>query len=236
MSVIELGDLPELGRAPRVRPAYRILGRAHASVKGLFGAVSVLDDARRSANPSKKGRMSHIEHDVLRAAIIFTSAGLDASMKRLVRDAGRALLEQSNSSAAKRYQAFLKNELSKPVAATSAFINAVTAPNAADRLIDLYIDQQTESSFQKSGHLKTRVRDALGIPAQAVTDLELESLDEFFKARNKIVHEMDLVDPANSITQNSRAPEDVVAMCSYVFETGARLMRAAASAVKKAGA
>ena len=36
--------------------------------------------------------MSKVEVDVVRSAIVFTSAGLDATMKRLVNDVGRALV------------------------------------------------------------------------------------------------------------------------------------------------
>ena len=101
-----LAKLPPAPRvqAPPIRPAYRVLGRAHASVLGLLGAVQVLDDARRSSNTTAKGRMSKVEVDVVRSAIVFTSAGLDATMKRLVNDVGRALVPRPGTGARHQYE------------------------------------------------------------------------------------------------------------------------------------
>lgn len=82
-----INPLPKLdqGRQPWARPAYRILGRAHVSVSELFAASSALGTARRKANSSPRGRNSVSEVDILRSAIVMTSAGLDASMQLLVK-------------------------------------------------------------------------------------------------------------------------------------------------------
>ena len=52
LSSLGIGAMPPgpVGHSPLVRPSYRILGRTHASVSGLFEAVSILDEARRSAD------------------------------------------------------------------------------------------------------------------------------------------------------------------------------------------
>ena len=233
----EIGPMPAgpSGQAPLARPSFRILGRAHASVAGLFDAVSVLDDKRRAGNTSTKGRMSRVEVDVLRSALVLTSAGLDAAMKRLVNDVGRALVLRPSSGARRQFEEYLKSELAKPQV-SGTFRCAVIAFDQSESLIDLYLGERAKSSFQGSSDLKVRVRQTLGISKSDVPDSEIERLDEFFLSRNKIVHEMDLNDPSSKSTARvHRRKEKVAAQCSLVFEVGTALICGAAAAARKVG-
>jgi hypothetical protein len=234
---VGVGGMPggPSGRVPQVRAAYRILGRAHASVAGLFAAVEILDEARRSANPPTKGRMSKVEVDVLRSAIVLTSAGLDASMKRLVNDVARALATKPGTGARMQYEEFLKEQLSRPEV-TASFRDAVLSMDASDRLLKTYLAEKTRASFQGSSDLASRVRQALGIPKSEVPDQDLSALDDFFLARNKIAHEMDLKQSdTDSIARVHRRPDVVARQCTEVFKVGGALIRGAAFACKKGG-
>lgn len=225
------------GTAPLVRPAERILGRAHASVAGLFSAVGYLDERRRSENSSTKGRMSRVEIDVLRSAIVMTSAGLDATMKRLVNDVGRVLALKSGSGAAAQYEEFLKRELARQGGMTEPFRNAVLSNDASAALLKVYLAERTKASFQGSGDLKVRVRQTLGISKKQAPDLDIERLDTFFIARNKISHEMDLSQPdSSSIARVHRTPTTVASQCKDVFSLAGVLIRGAAVIARKHGA
>lgn len=93
--VDEIDPLPELEKGrkqPYVRQSYKVLKCAHSSVEQLFAAAGALEAVRREAKGSKKGRKARLEVDILPSAIVMTSAGLDASMKRLVDDVGRELI------------------------------------------------------------------------------------------------------------------------------------------------
>ncbi|GAA1795918.1 hypothetical protein GCM10009713_02340 [Brevibacterium celere] len=232
-----IGPVPTApsGQAPHVRPAYRILGRAHASVNGLFSAVEVLDANRRESNPSTKGRMSKVEVKVVRSAIVLTSAGLDAAMKRLVNDVGRVLASTPGTGARRQFEEYLKTELAKPKA-EEPFRQAILSADVSTELMSAYLAARTKASFQGSGDLKVRVRQALGIPKSEVPDADLVALDEFFTARNKISHDMDLKEPGtDSVAREHRKPDVVAAQCKAVFEVGGTLIRAAAVAYRKAG-
>ena len=58
----------------------------------------------------RRGRKSKSEIDILRSAIVLTSAGLDASMKRLVTDVGRHLIMQNGTGARHEYEEQLKRD------------------------------------------------------------------------------------------------------------------------------
>ncbi|TDP38741.1 hypothetical protein DFR75_103398 [Nocardia ignorata] len=153
-------------------------------------------------------------------------------MKRLVNDAGRTLISKAGSAARKQYEEFLKNQLSQPTV-TPTFRDAVIAPDVADRLLAHYMNERTRASFQGSRDLKRRVRNTLGLSGASVTDADLESLDAFFLARNKIVHDLDLEEPASdSLKRVHRTRSDVAAMCDQAFSVAAAIVSATAALIK----
>lgn len=182
-----------------------------------------------------KGRRSKVEIDVIRSAIVLSSAGLDASMKRLVNDVGRVLAVRAGTGARREFEEHLKRELAKPSVAPS-FRQAILDLQVSDRLLALYLSERTKASFQGSEDLRVRVRQTLGVSKSDVPDADLKALNDFFVARNKIAHDMDLKDPAsNSIAREHRIPERVAGQCAEVFRVAVQLINGAALASKKGG-
>ncbi|MFF6835784.1 hypothetical protein ACFY84_28665 [Streptomyces sp. NPDC012438] len=198
-------ELTPLGPQPRGCPAevkgsWKYLVGAHDSVTGLFDTLHVL--RLKSAEESDaRGRLSHDQTDQLRAAIVFTSAGLDACLRRLLRDALPTLVN-GNSAAEGKFKHFVNEQLNIDKA-SRAFRAAVIDPDPRNRLIDMYIDSLTGSSLQGHKDLQ-KVRDALGIPMSDISDSTLEKLGPFFSARNEIAHELDLVNPTGRGTSSRR--------------------------------
>ena len=221
-------------RQSLVRPTYRILTSAHDSVVDLFDAVDALDAARRKANSSPKGRKSKSEIDILRSAIVLTSAGLDASMKRLVKDVGRYLIGRDGTGTRHEYEEHLKREMAKR-RGSEPFHQAVWAVDPAEKLLVFYLAEKTKASFQGSRDLKIRVRHTLGMSKSVVPDSVLENLDSFFDARNEIVHDMDLRNPStDSVARKHCDVEMVAEQCNLVFDVAVSLILGAVEACKKA--
>ena len=216
--------------APQVRPAYRLLRGAHDSVSGLFDVVQDLSVVRRDGNPTRKGPMVREEVDILRAAVVLTSSGLDASMQRLVRDVGGCLILRPGTGARKQYEEYMKAELS---GGAVGIRDAVLGFDPKTSLLDYYLAARTKASLQGSGDLKVRVRCVLGISKSVIPDTRLEALDQFFTVRNSIVHKMDYQKSSGATTaRNKRAPDDVAAMCASTFRVAADFMHAAAAVLK----
>ncbi|MDD7963292.1 hypothetical protein [Microbacterium thalli] len=173
--------------------------------------------------------------DVLRSAIIFTGAGLDATMKRLVNDVGRVLIVGGAAGARGNFDAFLKDEMAKP-SLPEGLRDAVLDRNPDQALLKYFLAARTKASFQGSSDLKARVRQTLGIPNRDVPDSSIEALDGFFMARNSIVHQMDLEDPSSkSIARVRRTPLEVAGDCSEVFDVATALITGAAGVCRRAG-
>jgi len=75
---------------------------------------------RRNQSGDIRGRLTSNEEDLLRAAIVFTGAGLDAALKRLIRDTLPPLL-QVNTQAHEKFEAFSADRLGTGGTGTDAY-------------------------------------------------------------------------------------------------------------------
>lgn len=231
-----LGPLPPAprGHAPQVRQAWKYLVAAHKSTSALLDSLTIVREANKSTAGKTHGRYSDAEVDLLRAALVFTSSGLDASLQRLVRDALPVLVERDGTGARAAYREFLKQELAAENA-SKPFRDAVIAPDPTSALLKMYVSARTKASYQGSSELRKRVREALGIKASAVPDTDLAALDPFFEARNAIVHGMDFEDTESSLSRkrNHRTRTDTIAECDLVFDVAARFILETAKSLQK---
>lgn len=222
-------------RAPLVRPAYRLLKGSYSTVAGLLDAVPVLDAARRSGNDTTRGRMSRTEVDVLRAAIIMTSAGVDATMRRLVSDAAGAMIRVPGTAANITFSVYIKKTLSSG-SVPESLKDAIVSSDPTSSILAFYLAERTRSSYQGSGDLRVRVKRVLGVSDQDVADTRLSSLDLFFQARNAIAHDLDYISTSTHSIKRAHRTVDVTAdMCSQVFEVAAELITGTGIALVKAG-
>lgn len=222
------------GKAPQVRQAWKYLEAAHGSTSALLESLAIVRKQKRDSTGETRGRYSNDEIELLRAALVFTSSGIDASLQRLCRDALPALIRRPNSGARARFQEFLKQELSAPKP-SEPFRDAVLATDPEAELIQFYVNARTKASYQGSGELRSRVRDALGIGRISVPDHDLAALDPFFEARNAIVHGMDYVDPESSLgrKRHHRTRDLTVGECDLVFALTARFIAETAKSLRR---
>jgi hypothetical protein len=222
--------LTPLSRKPTgsaVSGAWQYLVGAHTSVTGLFDALATV---RAASTTDPRGRPARDETDLLRAAIVFTSSGVDASCKRLLRDTLTVLIDgNEQGNAARKFNAFIDQELTARDRNTAL---KSRTPRAA--LIDLYINRVTKASLQGSDDLKTRVRDTLGISNAQMPADQLRDLDRFFTARTDIVHDLDYEKPSSptSSRRHSRRMEDVRSQCDAVFAVVAKIIAETAKNIR----
>ncbi|MFE6227790.1 hypothetical protein [Streptomyces sp. NPDC057854] len=182
----------------------------------MFDTLLLIRRARADENSrSTRGRLHNDAHDILRAAIVFTSAGLDASVQALIREAVPTLITGPGTPRLK-YETFVSEQARAPEV-EKEFIQALTAQNPADELRALYIDSKTKASFQGSSDLKDRAGAALGIANGQIPSRRFKALNTFFTARNDVAHRLDMVDTtARSrvpVRRSTRAQRDVRDMC-----------------------
>lgn len=170
--------------------AARRLKGAHESVQGHFDTLHDVR-ARKISKKVDVRRLDHREVDLLRAGIVFAGSGLDAVLKQLIEDTLLRVVDRSV--AAKKLLATFGARLVDDEPATAKRILAASDRDSAIKA--QYLEHLTRGSLQATSELK-RVRDALGLAGIArLDDAALEGFEEFFLARNQIVHELDLKKP-----------------------------------------
>lgn len=182
---------------------------AYASVHSLLELFQ--QEKKRRGN--KRGILSEIEQDLLRAALTFACAGLDAVLKHAIKDSLRTLLSK-DSDVERRFAEFIERKISSSPTSTGGlkFLSQVLSkPNSWEALTDSYINFLVGSSLQSEEEV-IRVCGALGIEPAAV-QLKKNSHRHIFVIRNEVIHEMDIdlaVRPRKRITRGQQGTLDAI--------------------------
>jgi hypothetical protein len=229
LSLTPLGNRPY--KCPEVASAWWLLRSTHESITGLFDTLYLVRRVRASKkNQSTRGRLSGDAQDILRTAIVFTSAGLDACLTELLTQPV-PVLATHNSTARAKFERYLELQVNEP-RVTNDFRDALKDLNPRTRMVDLYISSLTKASFQGSSDIKDRARAALGVTNQQLPTKRITALDSFFAARNDVAHRMDHLGATRADTKpprQQRRQEDVGLMCDQVLLLLRDLIKATAT-------
>jgi hypothetical protein len=226
-------QLPERATAAAdvVGSAQRILDAAVATVRHAWDTMRLsraFEVERTGADP--RGRPRDRDIDLLRAAVVFAAAGLDATLKELIRTALPALAQRSAQSA-QEFEKFVGDEISAP----KVLAQVVVRPDADLRagLLERYVEALTGDSLQSVGQV-IRVCKALGIHENVRDRVRPGStLERMFQERNKIIHEFDLTPEGRwqRQTRSIRETEDLVSealgVAQNIINSVAQLVAAA---------
>jgi hypothetical protein len=173
----------------------------------------------------RRGNTTDAEQDLLRAMLVFAGAGLDAMVKEMIRQALPIAIERSKASPA--FESFIKRRCEGVGPVDHKFLASVLAnPNPRQFLIAAWIADLTGGSLQSVEALAIAasafdVKFSDIVPNRAEEDL----LKRAFKARNQIVHEMDLDFTANRARRQRRIAESLE-LTQQVFTTAERVLLA----------
>lgn len=212
---------------PGTETSQRFVLSAYDAVEAVLENLQKIRELRRQETGDIRGRLPANEEDLLRAAIIFTGAGLDATLKQLIRDALPRLLETSEQAQAK-FEAFAREELgTAEIADARAIARYLTSANPRDRLIEDYIYALTGSSLQSAEEVQ-KTAAALGIDDPKLRK-RINGLRDLFVARNEISHELDLQRPERQgdRARRSRPISGTKTLCHEGLEVGQLIINAA---------
>jgi hypothetical protein len=223
---MHLASLSSACLAPGTETSQRFLASAYDSVDAVFDSLAKVRDLRKQQIGDIRGRLPANEEDLLRAAIVFTGAGMDATIKRLIRDTLPDLLE-SNVQAQDKFQAFAADRLGTgEFADTRMLARYLTSSSPRQRLIEDYIYALTGSSLQSAEEVQ-RAAGALGINDGELRR-QITGLQKLFIARNEISHELDLQRPERQgdRARRTRGIPATRALCHGGLEIGQLVINA----------
>jgi hypothetical protein len=224
--VSELRGLTPATVEPGTETAQRFLASAYDSVDAVLQTLKAMRDLRRKETGRTLRRLTSSEEDLLRAAIVFTGAGLDATLKQLIRDTLPTLLETSEQ-AHDKFESFAADRLGTgEIADTRMIARYLTSPDPRARLIEDYVFELTGSSLQSAEEVQ-KTAGALGIDDETLRR-RITGLRGLFVARNEISHELDLQRPEQpgDRTRRSRAIEHTKEFCQEGVEVGQLIVNA----------
>lgn len=150
---------------------------------------------------TKKGAPTDHEQDLLRAGLLFSTAGLDAMVKQLVQDALPGVLEKQEG-ALKQFEQFVLRQLQKTNGEEVKLLaKALISQSPRQELMTALIEELTGGSLQSRDQL-LKVAGFFAITAKELS-VDLDRIAEVFKVRNQIVHEMDVL--LNQVNRSRRS-------------------------------
>lgn len=173
---------------------YTIIAKTVESVNNF----NVLYKASRLG--AKGGPSTHLNQDLYRAMLVFACAGLDAFVKKLVKDK-LPLLVSIDKKVEQKFIEYVQKDLKEDkILNTLALALINNAPR--DIFLEKYVNNMTSDSLQSADEL-FKVSNASGLETdKLLSKTRKASLTEAFSVRHQIVHEMD-INGANSIPKTT---------------------------------
>jgi hypothetical protein len=213
---------------PSLSRAKLILEHAHFSARSLLAAF----DSQVKSRGATGGATTDGEQDILRAMLVLATAGIDALAKQLITDAIPTLM-QSNARVEQGLETFVSRQIrpeSDGAMNSKLLAKMLVARDRRTFLIDQYVGDLTAGSLQSAEEL-IKVSFAMGIdPSDCGITQEL--LRPVFKARNQIIHELDINFLAPRRRRHSRTKTDMMRYTNLVLEVGDRLFYQTSLGVK----
>jgi len=206
---------------PSCDEAVSILSSAHDTASYLVDIFEYLD-MQVDFTPDGQQTAAHNE-ELLRAMLTFTSSGLDAMIKQLIRDALPEVISLRDG-AQERFRQFVEKRLKRGSGPDYSFVAGVIAdPHPRQRLVGDLVDRLTSRSLQSVDEI-LRVGSFFDIPSENLIP-EPDAIRRIFSARNQIVHEMDIDSARSNRNRRSREYSDMEAQTQELFEVAMRFLR-----------
>ena len=210
--------------------AYLILCNSHDTASSF---LHIFEDTRRQRNA--RGTPTDEEQDLLRAMLLFASAGLDSMVKQLIRDALPSVVEQDEDSE-KMFQQFVARKLVRSESIDRSLLAEVIADRQPrDRLVRLMVEELVSGSLQSVEELR-KVGSYFAIPSSSlIPNKEQAKVRRIFAARNRIIHEMDVDFDQPNRNRRPRRKQQMIDDTNLVFSVSERFLKRVAAKLKAIG-
>jgi hypothetical protein len=202
---------PERPRAAECQNAFVILCNAHDASSSFLETFATVRAARKAV-----GASTDEEQDLLRAALVFAAAGMDSMVKQLIRDALAAVVD-GQPGAQLMFQQFIERQIVRGGEDSGSRLLAEVLADRQPRakLIQLLVYSLTSGSLQSHEEVM-RVGAHFDIPSATLVP-DVPRLQSVFRARNEIVHEMDVDFAQPNRNRRPRAKDATIRLTNEVF-------------------
>ena len=194
-------EVDKKGCSPSCVTAVRILEAAYRSCNEFHGLY-------KTSRRRKSGNSTDAEEDLLRAMLLFAASGLDSVVKQLIRRCLQPVVEQSEE-ARSRLEKTVARRLRKGDQIDEKLLAALLVSDSHFATsVAVVRDSLLSSSMQATSQLSAVAELFSVSPRDIVHDYN--QLNEIFRERNHIAHEMD-VDLDQPNRSRRQRPQDTYA-------------------------
>lgn len=208
----------------------------NAASKSATSAISMaytMNALRKAAGgKDARGRFTAEAQDCLRSALLFSGAGLDTALKRLVAHT-LPILANNEPAVSKQFEDYSKRRIGNgsegvdPKELLQLLLSTAKSPR--DVLLERWVYDLRSSSSQSAERVM-ELATACGVTDRALRKRFTPSKDKSllieraFSARNQIAHELDVTNPAEGArkaletVRQYRKAEDITAMCQEILD------------------
>lgn len=204
-------NFPDTPASQECQNAFVILRNAHKSASSF---LDIFNSTRRARGA--RGTPTDEEQDLLRAMLLFATAGLDSMVKQLVRDALPKAIE-TNEGAKAKLKDFMARRLRRRGDELDYdwLADVIVDESPRGRVVNELVADLTSGSLQ-SGEQLLRVAAYFDIPSISIAE-NIEKLKNIFDVRNEIAHEMDVDFSQPNRNRRPRARGQIVSDTNEVF-------------------
>jgi len=213
----QFANFPAAPRNPQCQKAFVILCNAHDTASSLLDIfVTVRQNRGAMGTPTDE------EQDLLRACLMFASAGLDSMAKQLICNALPAVVE-ADEAASKMFLSFIEKHLRTGDNLNYKVLASVVVDESPrERLLQLYVDDLIAGSLQSVDAL-FKAGAAFDVKSSSITTTP-EDLRATFLVRNQIVHEMDVDFDRPNRNRTPRAKQVMIDHTNRIFSVAAAFL------------
>ncbi len=199
--------------------SYQIVQYGHESAKSLI-------DAFRKVKGKRRGAATDEQQDILRAALVFSGGCIDSCLKQLIKECLPELIHKDEH-VKKAFETFVERALRRadvePGVNLGILARTLTSAQPLEYLSEAYVYDLTGSSLQSVEQLFSACK-ALGLDPVSQVKLCKKELDRVFKARNQVVHEMDIDFSAPRRNRFQRTIGDTIDMTNILLEISEQII------------
>lgn len=208
---------PAKSQSPLCENAQFILCNAHDAATSFLDSF---DKVRKARNAH--GTPTDEEQDLLRAMLLFATAGLDSMVKQLVTDALPTIIDK-DVGAAENFKQYVERRLEKNERLDRRFLADIIAdPHPRKRMLQVLVQDLTSKSLQSTEQL-LKTAAFFNIPSNTICKSP-SGLTLIFSARNQIAHEMDVDFSQPNRSRRPRAKAVMHKFANEIFETAENLL------------
>jgi len=189
--------------------AHFILCNAHDAVKSFLDIFEAIRTSRKA-----KGASTDEEQDLLRAMVLFAGAGVDSTVKQLIRDTLPAVIEHDEG-ACLQFKDFIEKRL-KDEGNSRRFLADIIGDHSPRSLLLNHLVRDLTSDSLQSAEQLLKVAATFNIPSPKIST-DIKRLKEIFAVRNQIGHEMDIDFSQTNRSRRPRAKDKMVKFASELL-------------------